>query len=49
MRASRSGNIWSNVDWITIGLFLALALFGWLNIYVNYNFFYNEEFDPGSG
>ena len=33
MRASRSGNIWQNVDWITIGLFLALVLFGWMNIY----------------
>ena len=33
MRGSRSGNIWQNVDWITIGLFLVLVFFGWLNIY----------------
>jgi len=33
MRGSRSGNIVQNVDWITIGLFLVLVFFGWLNIY----------------
>ena len=33
MRASRSGNILTNLDWLTIGLFLALVVFGWLNIY----------------
>ena len=33
MRASRSGNIGQNVDWLTIGMFILLALFGWLNIY----------------
>ena len=33
MRASRSGNILQNVDWITIGFFLLLVLFGWMNIY----------------
>ncbi|MCQ2342807.1 MAG: rod shape-determining protein RodA [Paludibacteraceae bacterium] len=30
---NQRNNIWSGVDWITIGLFLALALFGWMNIY----------------
>ena len=46
MRASRSGNIWSNVDWLTIGLFLALALFGWLNIYgASYTFDQTSIFD----
>jgi len=46
MRASRSGNIWSNVDWITIGLFVALAVFGWLNIYgASYNFDQTSIFD----
>lgn len=46
MRASRSGNIWSNVDWITIGLFLALAIFGWLNIYgASYTFDQTSIFD----
>ncbi|MBQ1859095.1 MAG: rod shape-determining protein RodA [Paludibacteraceae bacterium] len=46
MRASRSGNIWQHVDWITIGVFLALALFGWLNIYgASYNFDQTSIFD----
>ncbi len=46
MRASRSGNIWSNVDWLTIGLFLALAIFGWLNIYgASYTFDQTSIFD----
>ena len=29
----RRNSIWSGVDWLTIGLFLLLALFGWMNIY----------------
>ena len=33
MRASRGGNILQYVDWPTIGMFLALVFFGWLNIY----------------
>mgnify|MGYP002622703230 CR=1 FL=1 len=33
MRASRNGNIWTNLDWQTVGLFLVLVVFGWLNIY----------------
>lgn len=33
MQASRSSNIWKNLDWITVGLFLTLMLLGWLNIY----------------
>ena len=33
MRASRNGNIFANLDWQTIGLFLVLVVFGWLNIY----------------
>jgi len=46
MRASRSGNIWQNVDWITIGLFIALAVFGWLNIYgASYTFDQTSIFD----
>ena len=46
MRASRSGNIWQNVDWITIGLFLLLAVFGWLNIYgASYTFDQTSIFD----
>lgn len=26
-------NIWANIDWITVGLFLVLVFMGWLNIY----------------
>ena len=46
MRASRSGNIWQHVDWTTIGLFLALVFFGWLNIYgASYTFDQTSIFD----
>ena len=46
MRASRNGNILQNVDWITIGLFIALAIFGWLNIYgASYTFDQTSIFD----
>ncbi len=32
-------SIWSGLDWLTIFLFLLLALFGWINIYgAGYNF-----------
>jgi len=30
---NQRNNIWNGVDWLTIGLFLALAIFGWMNIY----------------
>lgn len=30
---NQRNNIWSGVDWITIGLFFLLAIFGWMNIY----------------
>ncbi len=29
----RTINIWSNIDWITIAIYLVLVLMGWLNIY----------------
>ena len=46
MRASRSGNILQHVDWITIGIFLGLVLFGWLNIYgASYTFDQTSIFD----
>jgi len=46
MRASRSGNIWQNVDWPTIGIFLLLVFFGWLNIYgASYTFDQTSIFD----
>ncbi len=46
MRASRSGNIWQNIDWLTVGLFLVLVIFGWLNIYgASYSFDQTSIFD----
>lgn len=33
-------NVWDNVDWITIGLYLAMMFIGWINIYAAV---YNEE------
>jgi len=46
MRASRNGNIGQHVDWVTIGMFLALAVFGWLNIYgASYTFDQTSIFD----
>lgn len=37
---SRS-NIWANLDWATIGLYLLLVFLGWINIYAAV---YNEEY-----
>ena len=46
MRASRNGNILQHVDWVTIGLFLLLVFFGWLNIYgASYTFDQTSIFD----
>ena len=46
MRASRSGNILQHVDWATIGIFLVLVFFGWLNIYgASYTFDQTSIFD----
>jgi len=33
-------NIWTSIDWITIFLYLALVILGWMNIYASV---YNEE------
>ena len=33
-------NIFSNIDWITVSLYLALVLIGWVNIYAAV---YNED------
>lgn len=33
-------NIWANIDWTTIGLYLVLVFLGWINIYAAV---YNEE------
>ncbi len=46
MGASRNGSILQNVDWPTIGMFIGLVLFGWLNIYgASYNFDQTSIFD----
>lgn len=36
----KKNNVWENVDWITIGIYLAMMLIGWVNIYAAV---YNEE------
>ena len=36
----KKSNVWENVDWITIGIYLAMMLIGWVNIYAAV---YNEE------
>lgn len=36
----KKSNIWENVDWITIGIYLTMMLIGWINIYAAV---YNEE------
>ena len=38
---AKRNNIWANIDWITILLFMLLVFMGWLNIYAA---IYNEEF-----
>ena len=30
---AQRNNIWANIDWITVGLYLLLIFMGWLNIY----------------
>ena len=37
---ARRKNIWNNIDWITIIIYLVLVFFGWINIYAAV---YNEE------
>lgn len=36
----KRNNLWANIDWITVFLFLALVFLGWINIYASV---YNEE------
>ena len=33
-------NVWANIDWITVSIYLAMMLIGWINIYAAV---YNEE------
>ena len=37
----KRNNIWANLDWITILIFVVLVFLGWINIYAA---IYNEEF-----
>ena len=37
----KRNNLWANIDWITIALYMGLVLMGWLNIYSSV---YNDEF-----
>ena len=36
----KRNNVWANVDWITVSIYLAMMLIGWINIYAAV---YNEE------
>jgi rod shape determining protein RodA len=36
----KKNNVWENVDWITIGIYLSMMFIGWINIYAAV---YNEE------
>ncbi len=38
---AKRNNIWANLDWVTILLFVVLVFLGWINIYAAV---YNEEF-----
>jgi rod shape determining protein RodA len=40
MIEKNENNVWENVDWITIGIYLAMMLIGWMNIYAAV---YNED------
>lgn len=43
---TRGGGILRNLDWWTVGMFLGLAIFGWLNIYgASYTFDQTSIFD----
>lgn len=43
---SRNGSLIKHIDWVTIGLYLALALFGWVNVYeASYTFDQTSIFD----
>ena len=43
---TRNGSIWQNIDWWIVGIFAALCVFGWLNIYgASYNYDQTSIFD----
>lgn len=37
----KRNNLWANIDWLTLGIYLVLIFLGWINIYSSV---YNEEF-----
>lgn len=42
----RRNNLWANIDWLTVGIFLILVFLGWLNIYAAvYNAEHQSIFD----
>lgn len=46
---SRNDNILKTIDWLTIAMFVAIMLFGWMNIYgASYNFEQTSIFDFGN-
>jgi len=36
----KKDNVWANLDWITVSIYLAMMFIGWINIYAAV---YNEE------
>ena len=45
MPTNKPQSIWSQVDWITIGIYIALMIFGWLSICgASYTFGDNDIF-----
>lgn len=41
-----TNRLWRNVDWVTVGMFFALVIFGWMNIYgASYNYDQSSIFD----
>lgn len=46
---SRNDNILKTIDWLTVAMFVAIMLFGWMNIYgASYNFEQTSIFDFGN-
>ncbi len=42
----RRNNVWANIDWLTVFLYLVLVFFGWINIYASvYDFEQTSIFD----
>src|SRR6056297_42328 len=42
----RRNNVWANIDWVTVLLYLVLVFLGWINIYASvYDFEHTSIFD----